>query len=127
MSGLKTLVCAPLCLALAAPVLPAFATSAPDPEWFATCTGRLSALMEHQFLTDGPASDRTRDQRDAMADLLDAVTPAGAARHLMALRVDAKTAHRALLEQAHFGPDPDRRAARLAEGLTAACTGLLLG
>ncbi len=26
---------------------------------FATCAGRLSALMEHQWLIDGPASERT--------------------------------------------------------------------
>ncbi|MEY4984865.1 MAG: hypothetical protein RIR62_3131 [Pseudomonadota bacterium] len=132
MSGLKTYVCAPLCLALLAPALPDFAPPAlaqttPDAEYFATCTGRLSALMEHQFLTDGPASDATRDRRDAMAEILDALAPPDQTARLMALRVDAKAAHRALLEQARFGPDPDRRAAGQADRLIAACTGLLLG
>jgi hypothetical protein len=127
MSGLKTLVCAPLCLALLAPALPAISQTTPDAEYFAICTGRLSALMEYQFLTDGPASDATRDRRDAMAELLSALAAPDDSARLMGLRVDAKWAHRALLEQAAFGPDPDRRAARQAERLTAACTGLLLG
>ena len=127
MSGLKTFVCAPLCLALAAPALPAFSQTTPDAEYFAICTGRLSALMEFQFLTDGPASEATRDQRDAMAELLDALAPPDQTARLTGLRVDAKWAHRALLEQARFGPDPDHRAARQADRLTAACTGLLLG
>ncbi len=127
MSGLKTLVCAPLSLALLAPAFPAFAQTTPDADYFATCTGRLSALMEFQFLTDGPASDATREQRDAMAEILDALTPPDQTARLMGLRVDAKWAHRALLEQARFGPDPDLRAARQADRLTAACTGLLLG
>ena len=127
MSGLKTFVCAPLCLALAAPALPAFSQTTPDAEYFAICTGRLSALMEFQFLTDGPASDATRDQRDAMAELLDALAPPDQTARLTGLRVDAKWAHRALLEQARFGPDPDHRAARQADRLTAACPGLLLG
>lgn len=127
MSGLKTLVCAPLCLALAAPALHAFAQASPDADYFAICTGRLSALMEHQFHIDGPASDATRDQRDAMADLLEAIAPPDDADRLMGLRVDAKWAYRALLEQASFTPDPQQRAARRADGLIAACTGLLLG
>ncbi len=126
MSGLRTIL-APLSLWLMSQIAPAFAQSTPDPEWFAICTGRLSALMEMQFLTDGPASEATRDQRDAMAGLLDAVAEPEQARHLMALRVEAKWAYRALLEQAAFGPDPDHKAQRQAKGLAAGCTDLILG
>ena len=104
MSGLKTLVCAPLCLALAAPALPGFSQTSPDADYFAICTGRLSALMEHQFHTDGPASEATRDQRDAMADLLEAIAPPDQSARLMGLRVDAKWAYRALLNRPVSAP-----------------------
>lgn len=130
MSGLKTLIRAALCLSLVSQALPAFANDAPtlpDAEWFAVCTGRLSALMEHQFLTDGAASEATKGRRDAMADLLDAVAGPDEVKRLMGLRVDAKWAFRALLTQATFGPDPDRHAARQAKRLGQSCTALLLG
>lgn len=129
MSGLRTHTRAALCV-LALQALPALADDAsalPDAEWFAVCTGRLSALMEHQFLTYGPASDATKERRDAMADLLEAVAEPAEAQALLALRVEAKWAYRALLSQAAFGPDPGQRAARQVERLGAACTGLLLG
>lgn len=126
MSGLRTYL-APLCLTLVLQAPPAFATEPPDPEWLASCTGRLSALMEHQFLTDGPASDQTRAQRDAMADLLAAVADPAAADHLLAVRIEAKWAYRALLTQAAFGPDPGHRAAQRAALLGQSCTALLLG
>ena len=65
----------------------------PDPlRHFASCTGRLSALVEHQWRTDGPASEATARQRDAMADLLAAVTPPEAVIPAMALRIEAKAA-----------------------------------
>ncbi|MBC2835761.1 hypothetical protein [Paragemmobacter straminiformis] len=126
MSGLRTYL-APLVLCMFPQASPAIAQTAPDPEWFAICTGRLSALMEHQFLTDGPASEATRAKRDAMADLLEAVALPDQVPHLMGLRVDAKWAYRALLDQAAFGPDPAHRAARQARALGAACTDMLLG
>lgn len=131
MSGLKTLIRTALCLTLVLRAATGLAETPLDAEYFAVCTGRLSALMEHQFLTDGPASDATRQQRDAMADILDAmadpVADPVAARHLMGLRVDAKWAYRALLAQAAFGPDPDGRAAKQAALMGRSCTALLLG
>lgn len=80
-----------------------------------------------EFLTDGPASEVTKTKRDAMADLLEAVAEPAAVTQLTALRVDAKWAYRALLEQARFGPDPQHRAKVQAERLMASCTDLLLG
>ena len=106
---------------------PARAGDLPDLAHFAACTGRLSALMEHQFLTDGPASEDTRRRRDAFADILDAITPPGAETRVMALRIEAKAAHGALLTQARFGQDPGHIAQRRAETLIGLCTGLLLG
>lgn len=114
-----------LCLLSQAP--PGFARDTPDPDWFAICTGRLSALMEMQFLIDGPASEATRLRRDAMADLLAAVASPQDGARLMGLRVDAKWAFRALLEQAAFGPDPGHRAERAARAMAASCSGMLLG
>jgi hypothetical protein len=90
---------------------------------FATCTGRLSALVEYQWRSDGPASEDTARQRDAMADLLAAVTPPEAGMQAMALRIEAKVAHAALLAQARF----DRRAQAQALRLIGPCRGLLLG
>ena len=73
---------------------------ADDPLYlFATCTGRLSALMEHQWIVDGPASDRTRQDRDAMLTLVDAAMREGEAVQVMAWRIEAKAAHAALLAQ----------------------------
>jgi hypothetical protein len=126
MGGLRNILRAVPCLALLAGALSLRAEPLPALPQLAACTGRLSALMEHQFLADGPASETTRRHRDGLADILAAVTPAGAEIRVMAWRVEAKAAHAALLRQARFGPDPDRRAALRADRLIAACTGFLL-
>lgn len=126
MGGLRNIACAVPCLALLAGALPLRAEPLPDLRHLAACTGRLSALMEHQFLVDGPASEITRRQRDGLADIVAALTPVGAEPQAMGWRVEAKAAHAALLSQARFGPDPDRRAALRADRLIAACTGFLL-
>ncbi|UYV38949.1 hypothetical protein N4R57_08020 [Rhodobacteraceae bacterium D3-12] len=103
----------------------------PDPllHRFANCAGRLSALMEHQWLVDGPASETTRDERAAMLALLDAVMPPGHARHVLNWRIEAKAAHAALLTRATFGRDTAQaaRAQSLATRHMAQCTALLLG
>lgn len=125
MGGLRTIFLAVLWLGAAA-ALPARAGPLPELPQLAACTGRLSALMEHQFLVDGPASETTRRHRDALADILLAVTPAGAEARVMGWRVEAKAAQAALLSQARFGADPGGRAAFRAERLIAACTGFLL-
>ena len=125
MGGLRTFLLASLCL-VAVGAHPLRAQTLPDPHHVATCTGRLSALMEHQFLFDGPASEETRRRRDALADILDAIAPAGAETRLMALRIEAKAAHAALLSQAAFGRDPGRLAALRASRLIDQCAGFLL-
>lgn len=123
MGGFRTLL---LWLALVPPVSAGQGALPSDPlTHFATCTGRLSALVEHQWRTDGPASEGTARQRDAMADLLVAVTPPDAAIPAMALRLEAKAAHAALLSQAHRTGDSG--AQRLALRLIAPCLAMLLG
>lgn len=115
-----------LCLALAASAAPLSAQSLPqDPlRLFAACTGRLSALMEYQWLVQDPAAPQTEARRDAMADLLQAALPLGAERHAMDLRLQAKAAEAALLRQA-LGRDGDW-ALRRALTQVAGCTALLL-
>ena len=93
---------------------------------FATCTGRFSALIEHQWLT-GEASDSTAADRAAMLALLEAVTGADQRTEAMALRVEAKLAEAALLEQASFGPVANRLWARArAQTLVEECRSMLL-
>lgn len=97
--------------------------------WFAGCTGRLSAEMEHEWLLSDPASDQTRKQRDAMWSLAEAVMPPGAQGMVMGWRVEAKQAQADLLTLASFAADPGVKArARLrAQALVENCTAALLG
>lgn len=95
---------------------------------FATCAGRLSALMEHQWLVDGPASERTAREVAAFSDLVQAlITPDDGGR-ILALRIEAKMAQRALLMQADFGRDQrlSAHAARRAADLIGTCRAIVL-
>lgn len=87
---------------------------------FATCTGQLSAFMEHQWLMQDPGADATRIQRDAMAEFLQAT---GDARKAMGLRVEAKAAMASALQAADLGGHPERKARLLRQ--IAACLRLL--
>jgi hypothetical protein len=73
---------------------------------FAICTGRLSALMEHQWLMQDPAADQTQKQRDAFTDLLSSVQAPGQARRSLALRIEAKAATAQALQRAEFAGHP---------------------
>ncbi|WP_374430310.1 hypothetical protein [Tabrizicola sp.] len=119
--GLETL--------LAVLVLGAFPAAA-DPllRQFAVCAGRLSAIMEDQWMFDGPASERTAEELHAMVSLIEASMPEGAGRQVMGWRIDAKVAQRALLAQVRFGGDPrlSETAAARAEALAAECRALIL-
>ncbi len=121
MCGLKTPLLALLALLTAGPA----AADEAGLRLFATCTGRLSAQMEHQWLTGDPASDTTRALRDGVAQLVEAAMPAGAEAQVMDWRLKAKVAQAALMQRATFGPDP--RAALRAEALLSDCRALLLG
>ena len=95
---------------------------------FATCTGRLSAQMEHEWLMNDPASERTETHRATMIALLDAVSPPNRGRDILAWRIDAKSAHAMLLTRATFNDDTEDAAwaLRRAQTQVSACTGLLL-
>ena len=92
-----------IALALALP-LPAFATPSDLTLQFATCTGRLSALMEFQWLL-GQDGEQARAERDAMVSLLEAVMAPEHARQTLARRIEAKYAQSVLMTRAHFNDD----------------------
>lgn len=98
---------------------------------FAECTGRMSALMEHQWLTDGPASEETARERAMFADLLEAVLPGSGVpgRAVWRWRIEAKAAQAALLQRALFAGDARiaGQAGRLAQGYVAHCREMVLG
>lgn len=129
MGALKIYLCTPLLLcALAAPAAAQTDSDIPDNplHFFATCAGRMSALMEHQWLVDGPASDITKARRSAVLDVVASLTPPGQEAQVMAWRVAAKAAHAALLGQSRHGPAPDQtRAAKRAAMLLQSCEAYL--
>lgn len=108
----------------------ATAPGAADPllREFAVCAGRLSAIMEDQWMFDGPGSERTAEELRAMVSLIEASMPEGAGRQVLAWRIDAKVAQRALLAQARFGDDRriSEMAAARAEALAADCRAIIL-
>lgn len=77
---------------------------------------------------DGPASERTAEELHAMVSLIEASMPESAGRQVMAWRIDAKVAQRALLAQVRFVGDPrlSETAAARAEALAAECRALIL-
>jgi len=96
---------------------------------FATCAGQLSALMEHQWLIDGPASEETEIARALVIDIIDAMLPPGRGRDVLNWRIDAKIAHAALLTRATFSKDERTRvwALETATLRTQTCRNFLLG
>lgn len=78
---------------------------------------------------DGPTSERTAEELAAMVALIEASMPEGAARQVMAWRIDAKVAQRGLLHQARFARDTRlaKMAAARAEALAAECRSMTLG
>ena len=126
MSGLKTLFAA--FISVASSVTPLRAGE--DIVWtFASCTGRLSAQMEHQWLVSDPASETTKARRAAMISLLEAVMTPDQGHTVLARRIEAKHAHLQLLTRAYFNLDIDDAAwaQKRAESEIAACASLMLG
>ena len=95
---------------------------------FAVCAGRLSAVMEDQWMFDGAGSERTAKELAAVVSLIEASMVQGAGREILAWRIDAKVAQRGLLHQARFGLDPAlaKTAAARAEALAANCRAMIL-
>lgn len=117
-----------LILAMKFQALPLVAQT-PDAKTFAFCVGRLSALMEHQWLFSDPLAERTTAQRDAMLALAEAVALQTDQAKLILWRVEAKTTQAELLNIASFSTNKATaaRAAQRSEELVSACSTLLLG
>lgn len=98
------------------------ATADPLLREFAVCAGRFSALVEHQWLVDGPTSDAAARTRDSLLALVEAVEGPGMAATAMGWRIEAKVARKALLTQAHFARDAvaERRSREALAGLRGA-------
>ena len=123
MSSLKTF----LILLLALPGT-GFAKVDPLSTTFAYCAGRFSAELEHAWLMRDPDADRIHYNRRQFLELLDATAPVDQHNRLLALRVDAKVAHAALLSTAVFSGNSDRAhwAAARAQSEISICLGFLL-
>jgi len=104
-------------------------TQSTDPlQTFAQCAGRLSAVMEYQWMFDGEASEQTALQRADLLDLIEAIKPLDQGRTVLHWRLSAKRAHSALLTRATFNQDSDDAAwaLQIAKQQVANCTSLLL-
>lgn len=99
---------------------------------FATCTGRLSAMMGNPDIIAGLTPQQLRDDRDSFSDLLAASLPGRSdmalSRQALTWRVQARAAHHSLLQIAAYSPDPRR--ARIARATLraqiTACRAMLL-
>jgi len=124
MGSVKTILLV-LFLGLFAPVSLAQANTADDPiHQFATCAGRLSAEMEHQWLLSDPDARRTEAIRESMLDVLASLTQAEQGRTVLQWRIEAKTAHAALLSRATFRSD--EWASDMAHRLIRHCSSLIV-
>jgi hypothetical protein len=96
---------------------------------FASCAGRLSAEMEHQWLIGGQGAELTERRRSAMIAVLDALTPIPRDPKIMNWRIEAKAAQAALLARSTFNDDPADAdwAFNQAQTLVSACNSLILG
>lgn len=96
---------------------------------FATCAGRFSALMEHQWLMSDPAADITEAERARMISILEAIVTPETEAHTLNIRIDAKVALATLLTRAAFNRDARDSvwATRRAETLIGTCRALMLG
>jgi len=113
---------------LAASPATAFTNSADQQlQFFATCAGRLSALMEHQWTHDTASVDQTTALRSAMIDLVFAVMPEDMGRTVLLMQVEAKHAQAALLRRSTVNRDPFDAdwAQNRADALTTECTSVL--
>ncbi len=95
---------------------------------FATCTGRLSALVEHQWMMSDPGSDASAAVRDSLSALTEAVLAEGQRRQAMEWRLNAKIAAAGLLNRATFVSDSVQaaRASQRAAAMIEACRALVL-
>ncbi len=95
---------------------------------FATCAGRLSAVMEYQWMFDGDASERTKVQRATVLELISAIMDPQMGRQVLSWRLSGKQAQNQLLTRGTFNDDAQDATWAMAQALRfeQECTGLLL-
>jgi hypothetical protein len=128
-SSMKTFICMAVIASCAAGHATALAQTDRIERVFAGCAGRYSAEMEHAWLMGDPEGDALQAQRSAFVSLLEAATPVGQERSVLAYRIDTKMAHASLLTLATFA-DNERQAERarlLSQQHLAQCRALLPG
>ena len=107
---------------------PARAADHSQLQTFATCAGRLSAVMEYQWMFDGDASEQTKRHRATVLELISAIMEPDMGRQVLQWRLSGKRAQSVLLTRATFNEDTrDATWAREQAALyERGCTGLLL-
>lgn len=95
---------------------------------FASCTGRLSAELEHAWLMGDARGEDIAHRRQQFVDILSAIVPPTQRRDMLHLRIQAKIAHASLLSQSVFSDDAERAtwALRRATAEVNYCAGFLL-
>lgn len=97
-----------------------------DPQrFFADCAGRMSAELSFRWMFSDPSADQIEDLRRATLDVLGAMTAEGQEARVMAWRVEARSAHSALLSQGTFR-GAEWAVTRAAENI-AHCTQFIVG
>ncbi len=129
MCSLKTFLRAILLVLMGSLQAPAAFAQTADLHTFASCAGRLSALMEHQWLLSDPSSDITARQREGMLSIVAALSEPGQEAVALAWRIEAKAAQADLLTRARFDTNEATaaQAARRSDELLGMCRSLLLG
>ncbi|MFY9209983.1 MAG: hypothetical protein WAO69_02550 [Aestuariivita sp.] len=96
---------------------------------FANCVGRLAAQLEYEWLVSDERAAQTEQQLKQFRDLLEATTPPTQSDDTFGLRLNAKTAHSAILSRAAFNKNRSDAAwaKRRADAEIAQCRTLLLG
>lgn len=98
-------------------------------QFFATCAGRLAAVVEREWDEDGAISALSAHQRDEVGDIVAAIATRERSRDVLMWRNNGKAAQTALLTRAHSATDAQDAAwaARRAQELRQECASVLLG
>lgn len=95
---------------------------------FAICVGRLSAVVEYEWMSEGAVSDEAERQRDMAVQLVAAIISNDQSRDVLNWRNAAKNAQFALMTRAEYSDDRAEAAwaTQRATLLRQECTSLLL-
>lgn len=131
MSGIKTHIIPAFLISLQLAASPAVAstTQFSDPtRQFATCAGRMFALLEHHWLISPEKADETQAVHAHFADLIDATMTPDRSSEILATRVEARISFRKMLEASRFNTKTDQQiwAQQRVDHLISECRSMLL-